>query len=102
MKRHYRENQPMAIKMASLLREIYREFGWLPRISAPLIGRYLHAALQREEKRLAAGWTYEPETFYEKNPAAIAASSRIAAEAPLRRPTLPIHAPETWGARLNN
>jgi radical SAM superfamily enzyme YgiQ (UPF0313 family) len=102
MKRHYRENQPMAIKMASLLREIYREFGWLPRISAPLIGRYLHAALQREEKRLAAGWTYEPETFYEKNPAAIAASSRIAAEAPLRRPKLPIHAPETWGARLNN
>ena len=102
MKRHYRENQPMAIKMASLLREIYREFGWLPRISAPLIGRYLHAALQREEKRLAAGWTYEPETFYEKNPAAIAASSRIAAEAPLRRPTLPIHAPETWGASLNN
>lgn len=102
MKRHYRENQPMAIKMASLLREIYREFGWLPRISAPLIGRYLHTALQREEKRLAAGWTYEPETFYEKNPAAIAVSSRIAAEAPLRRPTLPIHAPETWGALLNN
>lgn len=76
MKRHYRETLPMAEKMASLLREIYREFGWMPRISAPLIGRFLYAALQREEKRLAAGWTYEPKAFYEKNSAAIATSSR--------------------------
>jgi len=93
MKRHYRKTPPMAEKMASLLRRIYREFGWLPRISAPLIGRYLYTALQREEKRLAAGWTYEPKTFYEKNPAAIAASSHKAAAAPL---ALSIHPTGTW------
>ena len=98
MKRHYRKTPPMAEKMASLLRQIYREFGWLPRISAPLIGRYLYTALQREEKRLAAGWTYEPKTFYEKNPAAIAASGHKAAAAPLARPALSIHPTETWGS----
>ena len=58
--------------MASLLGDIYREFGWLPRIAAPLIGRYLHITLKREEKRLSNGWTYEPKTICEKNPAALA------------------------------
>ena len=96
MQKHYRNTPPMAQKMASLLRKIYGEFGWLPRISAPLIGRYLYAALQREEKRLAAGWTYEPKTFYEKNAAAIAVSSRKSAMATPKRPALRIHAPETW------
>ena len=96
MQKHYRNTPPMAQKMASLLRNIYGEFGWLPRISAPLIGRYLYAALQREEKRLAAGWTYEPKTFYEKNAAAIAVSSRKSAMATPKRPALRIHAPETW------
>ena len=96
MKRYYRKTPPMAEKMASLLRQIYREFGWLPRISAPLIGRYLYAALQREEKRLDAGWAYEPKTFYEKNPAAIAVSSHKAAAVPRTRPALSIHAPESW------
>ncbi len=96
MQKHYRNTPPMAQKMASLLRNIYGEFGWLPRISAPLIGRYLYAALQREEKRLAAGWTYEPKTFYEKNAAAIAVSSRKNAMATPKRPALRIHAPETW------
>jgi radical SAM superfamily enzyme YgiQ (UPF0313 family) len=90
MQRYYRKTPAMAQKMASLLKAIYGEFGWLPRISAPLIGRYLHGTLKREEKRLAAGWTYEPKTFYEKNPAAMAAYShntaRIARERPAARP----------------
>ncbi len=102
MQRYYRKTPQKAEKMAALLREIYREFGWLPRICAPLIGRYLHAALLREEKRLADGWTYEPGTFYEKNPAAKALSSRKATSVPPGRPVLPIHAPKTWGAGLNN
>ena len=72
MKKYYRNNRRLSGKLTSLLREIYREFGWLPRIVAPLIGRYLHISIKREEKRLGNGWTYEPKTFCEKNPAALA------------------------------
>ena len=72
MKRHFRNNKRLSDKLASLLGDIYLEFGWLPRISAPLIGRYLYITMKREEKRLGNGWTYEPKTFCEKNPAALA------------------------------
>ncbi len=72
MKKHYRNDRRLSDKLASLLRDIYLEFGWLPRIIAPLIGRYLHITMKREEKRLGNGWTYEPKTFCEKNPAALA------------------------------
>ena len=30
-------------------------------------GRYILSKIRREEKRLAAGWQYEPPTFYETN-----------------------------------
>jgi hypothetical protein len=64
-------NDPrLAAKADNLLRDIYAEFGWRTRFITPLIGRYAFFALQREEARLAAGWTYEPKTFYEKNAAA--------------------------------
>ncbi|MDX9787298.1 MAG: cobalamin-dependent protein [Desulfobacterales bacterium] len=72
MKTHYRNNRRLSEKLTRLLRDIYHEFGWGPKMMAPLIGRYLYITLKREEKRLAKGWTYEPETFCEKNPAAIA------------------------------
>jgi radical SAM superfamily enzyme YgiQ (UPF0313 family) len=102
MKRYYRKTPPMAEKMAALLGQIYREFGWLPRICAPLIGRYLYTALLREEKRLAAGWTYEPKTFYEENPAALALPGKCAAGATHRLPVLPIPSPGTLGVGLKN
>jgi len=92
MQRYYRQTPAMAEKMASLLKAIYREFGWRARIIAPVIGRYLHGTLQREEKRLAAGWTYEPKTFYEKNPAAIAANNHSTARSSFKRPVMPIPA----------
>jgi radical SAM superfamily enzyme YgiQ (UPF0313 family) len=72
MKQHYRGNPRISEKMSTLLQEIYHELGWLP----PLIGRYFYYALKREEKRLSSGWTYEPRSFHEKNPAALAASKR--------------------------
>jgi len=53
-----------------LLNDIYAEFGLLPRIVAPLIGRYALFTLKREEKKLAEGWAYEPDSLYRKNPAA--------------------------------
>ncbi|MCA9260977.1 MAG: hypothetical protein KDA61_17300, partial [Planctomycetales bacterium] len=53
--------------IASLLSQIYAEFGWRSRLGAPLAGRYLLRSLRRHELRDAAGWTYEPPTFYEAN-----------------------------------
>ena len=72
MKKWYRADPGMYGQMQGLLREIYREFGWRPRLAAPLAGRYVYEMIKREAKRLAEGWTYEPSTFYEKNDAAIA------------------------------
>ena len=72
MKQWYRHNPGMAAKMDSLLKDIYREFGWKTRAIAPLIGKYAYSAIKHEEKRLANGWRYEPPAFYEKNAAALA------------------------------
>jgi len=73
----------MANRMDSLLADLYSAFGWKSRIAAPLLGRYLWSALEKEEKRLAAGWTYEPDTFYEKNAAALSLSdSKAIASSP--------------------
>lgn len=60
-----RESAAVAAKISELLRELRREFGWRTRLGAPLVGRYLHWTLKREERRLAKGWTYEPPTFRE-------------------------------------
>ncbi len=70
MKRWYRNDSRMAGKMDDLLQKLYREFGWTTRIFAALSGNALYHTLKREEKRLANGWTYEPDICYEKNPSA--------------------------------
>jgi radical SAM superfamily enzyme YgiQ (UPF0313 family) len=93
MKKHYQGNPRISEKMTSLLREIYHELGWLPRITAPLFGRYFHHTLKREEKRLSAGWTYEPRTFHERNPAALAALTRKGTRPQPLPPALPMPAP---------
>ncbi len=72
MKKWYRNNESIAKKMDSLLRDIYKALGWKTRMIAPLIGRALFTTLKKEEKRLADGWSYEPDSFYEKNAAALA------------------------------
>jgi len=41
-------------------------------------GRYIYAMLKREEKRLARGWVYEPNSLCEKNAAAIALEKKHA------------------------
>jgi len=101
MKKHYRKHRRLSKKMTSLLRDIYREFGLLPRIAAPFIGRFLQFTMRKETKRLANGWTYEPKTFYEKNPAALAlenTASKIATR-PVSKGYLP--APAFAYARLH-
>ncbi|MGA2035642.1 MAG: cobalamin-dependent protein [Thermoguttaceae bacterium] len=66
---YYRDNPAMRAKMSALLDDLVREFGWKARLYAALGARYVLWKLRAEQKRLAAGWTYEPPTFYEKNAA---------------------------------
>lgn len=63
MRKWYAGNETMKGKMDSLLRDLYRTFGWKTRMLAPLIGTYVLWSMKREERRLARGWTYEPETY---------------------------------------
>jgi hypothetical protein len=72
MREWYRNDPRLAEKADRLLRDICAAFGWKTRLAAPIMGRFAWFALKREEARLAAGWTYEPTPFYEKNEAAVA------------------------------
>ncbi|HOO37977.1 MAG TPA: cobalamin-dependent protein [Deltaproteobacteria bacterium] len=80
MKRWYKGEKQMYNTLREMLQDIYREFGWKTRIIAPLLGRFIHAATKREQKRLEAGWTYEPATYYEKNALAMALEASACAE----------------------
>jgi hypothetical protein len=69
--RRYFHDQPMLhAKLDRLLGELIGEFGWKARLAANLGGRLLHWTARREAGRLAQGWTYEPNTFYEVNESA--------------------------------
>ncbi len=72
MKKWYRHDKILDQQLTDLLQDIYSTLGFRPRLVAPVAGRYIHWAMKREEKRLAAGWNLEPDTFYEKNQAALA------------------------------
>ena len=64
---YYHKNPAMRAKMSAILKDLHHEFGLKSRVSAAIGGRYILRKIRKEEKRLAAGWTYEPPTFYEKN-----------------------------------
>ncbi len=66
-RRYFRDNPRVRDRMDALLKDLYRFFGVKCRLAAPLIGRYLLYKVRREDKRLRAGWTYEPKTWYERN-----------------------------------
>jgi hypothetical protein len=67
-RRWFRERNPaLARKLSDLLEEIQREIGIRARLAAPLAGWIVWLKLRQEDKRLKAGWTYEPPTFYEAN-----------------------------------
>jgi hypothetical protein len=65
-RRWYRQNPALYAKMDDLLRQVYREFGVVARLVAPLAGRYVLHSLRREDRRLRAGWSYEPPTFCDR------------------------------------
>jgi radical SAM superfamily enzyme YgiQ (UPF0313 family) len=72
MRKFYHNNPRHRETANKLLEDIYSAFGWKARLVAPLFGRYAFNRLKKEEARLAAGFSYEPSSFYEKNAAALA------------------------------
>ena len=86
MKQYYRDTPPMFSRMTRLLADITREFGWKTRLAAMVTGLYAYLRLLKEEQRLAKGWRYEPDTFYEMNPAAQALKGRRAPIQPAQSP----------------
>jgi radical SAM superfamily enzyme YgiQ (UPF0313 family) len=76
MRKRYRYDLKLFAELSVLLKDIYSEFGWKTRLMAPLVGRYLLATMQLEERRLSRGWTLEPDCFYEKNQAALKLDER--------------------------
>ena len=67
-----RTNPALAARLRATRRGIEREFGWKARVAARIVGPAVLATLWLEERRLRRGRTYEPQTFYEVNPAAAA------------------------------
>lgn len=94
---YYRKSPPLYAKMSAILKDLHREFGLKSRLSAAVGGRYLLRKIRREEKRLAAGWTYEPPTFYETNRAIEDIDSKDRTAAALCRFVTP-SVPETQAA----
>jgi len=65
---YYRRQPEIRARAEAILRDLYAEYGLKSRVMAAVGGRYLlHWTIRREAKRLAAGWQYEPPTFYETN-----------------------------------
>jgi radical SAM superfamily enzyme YgiQ (UPF0313 family) len=64
---YYRKDPEIHARISATLDDLHREFGWRSRLVGSLGGYWLLGRLRREERRLAAGWTYEPPTFYERN-----------------------------------
>jgi hypothetical protein len=68
MEKHFRKvNQNVSEEIAVLRREVEKEFGNVARVAARAGGPVLLWTTRREERRLAAGHTYEPPTFLERS-----------------------------------
>ncbi|MDD5170332.1 MAG: hypothetical protein PHN75_16070, partial [Syntrophales bacterium] len=91
MRKWYRADSVMSERMEILLKDLYATFGWKTRLLAPLFGRYAYSKLTREEERLGRGLTYEPDSHYEQNEAALLAVSMNNAD------DEPRPANEDWG-----
>ena len=87
-KLYYRNNPVMHAKMSALLREMHAEFGWKSRVASAIGGRWVLRQIRKEQKRLDAGFSYEPPTFYERNEAVVDCP-----EAPVCRSAEPLPIP---------
>lgn len=60
-------NDQVAERLDETLKGVYSMFGLKARLAAQVYGRIIYTMLKREDRRLKAGWTWEPPTFYERN-----------------------------------
>ena len=77
----------MYAKMGAILKGVNREFGLKSRLFSLLAGPFVLWKVRQEEKRLAAGWTYEPPTFYERNDAVENSSAKLCSQVTVQRPS---------------
>ena len=59
-------NPDVSAQIHTLRKEVGREFGWMSRMVTRTLGPVLLWSSHREERRLAAGQTYEPRTIVER------------------------------------
>jgi len=59
-------NEAISAQVRELRRSLVDEFGLRARVASAIVGPMLWWTSRREAKRLARGWTYEPETFLER------------------------------------
>jgi hypothetical protein len=60
-------NSVVSEQIQALRKEVEKEFGFATRVSACALGPLLLWTSRREERRLAAGKTYEPPSFLERS-----------------------------------
>jgi len=90
-RQRYRNEPHRRQLIDGVLNEFHAEFGWKSRLAAPIVGRYLHHALRREERRLENGWTYEPPTFYETNRADESGGAKYVEGIKCTQDKVPVH-----------
>jgi hypothetical protein len=67
MEKHLRRSNPaVSVRIRELRMEVGREFGLKSRVVASLLGPVVLWSARREERRLQAGETYEPQTIIER------------------------------------
>ncbi len=67
MERYFRKiNHQVSDQIRELRREMAKEFGSVSRVAANVAGPILLWTSRREERRMAAGMTYEPPTILER------------------------------------
>jgi hypothetical protein len=67
MEKHLRTTNPaVSEKIRALRKEVGREFGLMSRVATLVVGPLLAWSARREERRLAQGQTYEPQTIVER------------------------------------
>ena len=64
---YYRDNKTLYPLLKKLKDDIIKECGLKARIVSVIGGRFMLYSLKKEMKRIAAGATHEPPTFYETN-----------------------------------
>ena len=67
MEKYLRHSNPVVSgKIHALRQDVGREFGWVSRLVTRALGPVLLWSARREERRLADGQTYEPQTIIER------------------------------------